>query len=168
MAFFVRNMLFSSNQCRMHFEKIVCKIPKIFTWSFLLMHAFAFGNYYFLTVIGAACYMCEQGWRNRGCRGAQFCYCYRNKPVSTKYFDLLSVPLDFQAFLRYWIGIAALAAVAKALNTDCPVKICDFHKQYIVLTVIQLLTYRKSAFITRSWILTIHKNRIFWNNLLEN
>ena len=50
LAFFVRNMLFSSNQCRMHFEKIVCKIPKIFTWSFLLMHAFAFGNYYFLTV----------------------------------------------------------------------------------------------------------------------
>ena len=67
LAFFVRNMLFSSNQCRMHFEKIVCKIPKIFTWSFLLMHAFAFGNYYFLTVIGAACYMCEQGWWNRGC-----------------------------------------------------------------------------------------------------
>ena len=157
MAFFVRNMLFSSNQCRMHFEKIVCKIPKIFTWSFLLMHAFAFGNYYFLTVIGAACYMCEQGRRNRGCRGAQFCSCYRNKPVSTKYFVLLSVtkyfvllsvPLDFQTFRRHWLGFAALAAVAKALNTDCPVKICDFHKQYIVLTVIQLLTYRKSAFIT--------------------
>ena len=117
---------------------------------------------------GLLCYMCEQGWRNLGFRGAQFCYCYRNKPVSTKYFVLLSVLLDFQTFLRHWLGFAALAAVAKALNTDCPVKICDFHKQYIVLTVIQLLTYRKSAFITRSWILTIHKNRIFWKNLLEN
>ena len=127
LAFFVRNMLFSSNQCRMHFEKIVCKIPKIFTWSFLLMHAFAFGNYYFLTVIGAACYMCEQGRRNRGWRGAQFCYWYRNKPVSTKYFVLLSVPLNFQTFRRHWLGFAALAAVAKALNTDCPVKICDFY-----------------------------------------
>ena len=142
MAFFVRNMLFSSNQCRMHFEKIVCKIPKIFTWSFLLMHAFAFGNYYFLTVIGAACYMCEQGRRNQGCRGAQFCYWYRNKPVSTKYFVLLSVPLDFQIFLRHWLGFAASAAVAKALNTDCPVKICEFFI-YIVQTVIQILTYIK-------------------------
>ena len=142
LAFFVRNMLFSSNQCRMHFEKIVCKIPKIFTWSFLLMHAFAFGNYYFLTVIGAACYMCEQGRQNRGCRRAQFCYWYRNKPVSTRYFVLLSVPLDFQTFRRHWLGFAASAAVAKALNTDCPVKICEFFI-YIVETVIQILTYIK-------------------------
>ena len=140
LAFFVRNMLFSSNQCRMHFEKIVCKIPKIFTWSFLLMHAFAFGNYYFLTVIGAACYMCEQGRRNWGCRGAQFCYWYRNKPVLTKYFVLLNVSLDFQTFRRHWLGFAALAAVAKALNTDCSVKICDFYI-YIVQTVIQILNY---------------------------
>ena len=33
----------------MHFEKIVCKIPKIFTWSFLIcvwVCMFAFGNYF--------------------------------------------------------------------------------------------------------------------------
>ena len=28
--------------------------------------------------------------------------------------------------------------------------------------------YRTGAIITRSWILTIHKERIFWKNLLEN
>lgn len=75
-------------------------------------------------------------------QGVQFCYWYRIKPVSTKYFVLLSVPLDFQTFLRHWLGFAASAAVAKALNTDCPVKICEFFI-YIVETVIQILTYIK-------------------------
>jgi hypothetical protein len=88
--------------------------------------------------------MCEQGWRNRGCWGAKFCYWYRKKPVSTKYFVFLSVPLDFQTFLRHFLGFAALAAVAKALNTDCPVKICDFYLK-IVQTVIQILTYMKQT-----------------------
>ena len=31
-----------------------------------------------------------------------------------------------------------------------------------------LTLYRKRAIITRSWILDIHKDRIFWNNLFEN